>query len=43
MCLQAMAIVYGRFYEQIGFFSDTSHIINMLDKVSNSLISILAK
>ncbi|CAH0774017.1 unnamed protein product [Bemisia tabaci] len=32
MCLQAMAIVYGRFYEQIGFFSDTSHIINMLDK-----------
>lgn len=33
MCLQAMSIVYGRYYEDIGPFSDTKYIIQMLEKV----------
>ncbi|VEN42457.1 unnamed protein product [Callosobruchus maculatus] len=32
MCLQAMSIVYGRYYEDIGPFGDTRHIIGMLEK-----------
>ncbi|KAF7280153.1 hypothetical protein GWI33_006329 [Rhynchophorus ferrugineus] len=32
MCLQAMAIVYGRYYEDIGPFSDTKYIIVMLER-----------
>lgn len=34
LCLQAMAIVYGRHYEDIGPFHDTIHIVNMIDKVA---------
>jgi DnaJ homolog subfamily C member 13 len=32
MCLQAMTIVYARHYETIGAFSDTKHILLMLDR-----------
>ncbi|KAG5881132.1 hypothetical protein JTB14_020836 [Gonioctena quinquepunctata] len=32
MCLQAMSIVYGRYYEDIGPFSDTKYIIGMLER-----------
>lgn len=32
MCLQAMSIVYGRYYEDIGPFSDTKYIVGMLDR-----------
>ncbi|XP_044264022.1 dnaJ homolog subfamily C member 13 [Tribolium madens] len=32
MCLQAMSIVYGRYFEDIGPFSDTKYIIGMLDR-----------
>ena len=34
MCLQAMAIVYGRCHEEIGGFNDTRFIVSMLDRVS---------
>lgn len=34
LCLQAMAIVYGSYHEDIGPFSDTKHIVQMLDRVS---------
>lgn len=34
MCLQAMAIVYGRYYEDIGPFGDTKYIIGMLERVN---------
>lgn len=34
MCLQAMTIVYGRCYEEIGCFNDTKYIVGMLDRVS---------
>lgn len=33
MCLQAMSIVYGRYYEDIGPFSDTKYIIGILERV----------
>ncbi|KAL1502231.1 hypothetical protein ABEB36_007404 [Hypothenemus hampei] len=32
MCLQAMAIVYGRYFEDIGPFSDTKYIVVMLER-----------
>ena len=32
MCLQAMAIVYGRHHEDIGPFHDTRYILAMLDR-----------
>lgn len=32
LCLQAMAVVYAQYYEQIGPFSDTKYIILMLEK-----------
>ncbi|KAI8419847.1 hypothetical protein MSG28_008479, partial [Choristoneura fumiferana] len=32
MCLQAMTIVYGRYYEDIGPFADTKCIVQMLDR-----------
>ncbi|KAB0803499.1 hypothetical protein PPYR_00469 [Photinus pyralis] len=32
MCLQAMSIVYGRYFEDIGPFSDTKYIVGMLDR-----------
>lgn len=37
MCLQAMAIVYGRHYEEIGCFNDTRFIINMLERCTDKL------
>lgn len=36
ICLQAMSIVYGRYYEDIGPFSDTKYIVGMLERVSNA-------
>ena len=33
MCLQAMAIVYGKCHEEIGGFNDTKYIVGMLDRV----------
>lgn len=32
LCLQAMSIVYGKYYEDIGPFSDTKYIIGMLER-----------
>ena len=32
LCLQAMAIVYGRHHEDIGPFNDTKYILAMLDR-----------
>ncbi|XP_030761294.1 dnaJ homolog subfamily C member 13-like [Sitophilus oryzae] len=32
MCLQAMSIVYGRYFEDIGPFSDTKYMIIMLER-----------
>lgn len=34
LCLQALAIVYGRCFEEIGPFADTKYIVGMLDRVS---------
>lgn len=34
LCLQALAIVYGRCHEEIGPFSDTRYIVGMLERVS---------
>ena len=33
MCLQAMAIVYGQCYEEIGAFHDTEYIVRKLNLV----------
>lgn len=33
LCLQAMAVVYGRCVEEIGPFNDTRYIVGMLDRV----------
>lgn len=33
LCLHAMTVVYSQYYEQIGPFSDTKFIVNMLEKV----------
>lgn len=40
MCLQAMSIVYGRYYEDIGMFSDTKYIIGMLERVCSFMANI---
>lgn len=37
MCLQAMAIVYGQCYEEIGPFNDTPFIVHKLERVSHSI------
>ncbi len=34
LCLQAMAVVYGRNYADIGPFNDTKYIVAMLERVS---------
>ena len=39
MCLQAMAIVYGRCYDEIGAFNDTKYIVGMLERVSKITIA----
>ena len=41
MCLQAMAIVYGRCHEEIGAFNDTRYIVGMLERVSAVVLSIV--
>ncbi|CAG9133962.1 unnamed protein product [Plutella xylostella] len=48
MCLQAMSIVYGRYYEDIGPFADTKYIVQMLDRTCDRmerdrLVQFLAK
>lgn len=43
MCLQAMSIVYGRYFEDIGPFSDTKYIVGMLERVSNTFSILTAK
>lgn len=37
MCLQAMAIVYGRHHEDIGPFNDTRYIVGMLERCTDKL------
>uniref|UniRef100_H2Z526 J domain-containing protein n=1 Tax=Ciona savignyi TaxID=51511 RepID=H2Z526_CIOSA len=37
MCLQAMAIVYGKCWEDIGPFNDTKYIVGMLERCSDRL------
>lgn len=37
LCLQALAIVYGRCHEEIGPFSDTKYIVGMLERVGITL------
>lgn len=37
MCLQALAIVYSSFHDQIGYFPDTKFIVGMLDKTFDRL------
>ncbi|CAH1789259.1 unnamed protein product [Owenia fusiformis] len=37
MCLQAMTIVYGRCYEDIGAFNDTKYIVGMLERSTDKL------
>lgn len=34
LCLQALMIVYGKCFEEIGPFTDTKYIVGMLDRVS---------
>lgn len=38
LCLQALTIVYGKCYEEIGPFTDTKYIVGMLDRVSTSIV-----
>ncbi|XP_037090468.1 dnaJ homolog subfamily C member 13-like isoform X2 [Pollicipes pollicipes] len=35
MCLQAMAIVYGRHHAEIGHFGDTKYIVSMLERCTD--------
>ncbi|KAL3854398.1 hypothetical protein ACJMK2_013668 [Sinanodonta woodiana] len=37
MCLQAMTVVYGRCYEEIGAFNDTKYIVGMLERCTDKL------
>ncbi|XP_056011194.1 dnaJ homolog subfamily C member 13-like isoform X2 [Ostrea edulis] len=37
MCLQAMAIVYGKCHEEIGAFNDTKYIVGMLERCTDKL------
>ncbi|BFZ15550.1 hypothetical protein BsWGS_18589 [Bradybaena similaris] len=37
MCLQAMAIVYGRCHDEIGAFNDTRYIVGMLERCTDRL------
>lgn len=34
MCLQAMTIVYGKCFDEIGQFNDTKYIVQLLERVS---------
>lgn len=42
MCLQALAIVYGRCHEEIGAFNDTKYIVGMLERVSMRWVNLAA-
>ncbi|XP_064647249.1 dnaJ homolog subfamily C member 13-like isoform X1 [Lineus longissimus] len=37
MCLQALAIVYGRCHEEIGAFNDTKYIVGMLERCTDRM------
>ena len=37
MCLQALAIVYGQCYEEIGNFNDTEYIVTMLNRCEDNM------
>ncbi|XP_024081075.1 dnaJ homolog subfamily C member 13 isoform X2 [Cimex lectularius] len=37
MCLEALAMVYECYHESIGYFSDTKHIVNMLERTADRL------
>lgn len=37
LCLQAMSIVYGRYYDDIGPFSDTKYIVGMLERCTDRM------
>uniref|UniRef100_A0A3B3VS92 DnaJ heat shock protein family (Hsp40) member C13 n=1 Tax=Poecilia latipinna TaxID=48699 RepID=A0A3B3VS92_9TELE len=37
LCLQALAIVYGKCFEEIGPFADTKYIVGMLDRCTDKL------
>lgn len=37
LCLQAMTVIYGQYYEEIGPFTDTKYILVKLEKVSQIL------
>nr|XP_031831200.1 dnaJ homolog subfamily C member 13 [Nomia melanderi] len=37
LCLQAMTIVYERYYEDIGPFSDTKYIVGMLERCTDRM------
>lgn len=39
LCLQAMTVIYGQYFEEIGPFTDTKYILVKLDKVSQLLIN----
>lgn len=34
LCLQAMTVIYGQYFEEIGPFTDTKYILIKLEKVS---------
>eukprot|EP00064_Thunnus_orientalis_P007154 superscaffoldBa00000780_g7173 len=37
LCLQALTIVYGKCFEEIGTFTDTKYIVGMLDRCTDKL------
>lgn len=41
LCLQALAIVYGRCHEEIGAFTDIRYVIGMLERVRISFKELL--
>jgi len=41
MCLQAMSIVYGKYWEDIGPFHDTKYIVGMLERVRKEKFNFL--
>lgn len=40
MCLQAMAIVYGSCYEEIGAFNDTEYIMRKMEQVRCGIVGV---
>jgi len=39
LCLQAMTVIYGQYFEEIGPFTDTKYILVKLEKASQLLIN----